>query len=104
VATVTAYASGYANQSGSTWASQTNAQGSGTTTFATWTSSTANATGSIDYNGFGTWPSIPPGSTINNVKVSVKGYCNNATRISTITHRAFIGATGQGSDATTVSK
>ena len=101
---VTAYASGSTNETGAaTWASQSNAYGSTSATFATWTNSTNGATASIDYNGFGTWSSIPDGSTINNVTVTIKGYVNNTSRILAPTARLYIGSTPKGSGATTLS-
>lgn len=96
MAQLTAYASGYTNQTGSTWATQTNAQGSTAATFATFTSSVSSATGSISYNGFGTWSGIPADSTINSVVVTIKGYVNNTSRCLAPQAQLYIGATAKG--------
>ena len=103
MAVLTSYATGYTNQTGTTWANQANATGSTTSTYATWTNSTNGGTGSISYNGFGTWSDIPEGSVINSVSVTIKGYVNNSSRIASQSARLFIGATAKGTGVTTLS-
>jgi hypothetical protein len=63
---------------GTGWVNPTNAQGGDDSTFATWTSSTADAVSApLVVSNFGTWSGIPAGSTIPKITVRVKGYVNH---------------------------
>jgi len=56
------------------WVNPSNAVGADNSTYATWTSSTANAVSSPLEVGFGTFTAVPPDATNISVRVRVKGY------------------------------
>src|SRR5665811_1076322 len=83
------------NATGSTWATITNAQGSTTVTYATFTSSVSSATGTVDCTSYD-FSAIPAGSTITAVSVVTRGYVNNTTRCAAPQAQLFDGATAIG--------
>jgi hypothetical protein len=87
--------------SGTNWVNPTNATGSPNDNYATWTNNQRSTTATLTVGGFGTWASIPAGSTINSVTITVQHHESHvATPVASITGQAFLGATGQGSPTT----
>jgi hypothetical protein len=81
-----------------TWATATNAVGSGATTYAVWTSSTDGGEGYLDCSVDLT--SVPSGATIDLVTISVRHKIANAARMDAAVAQAFSGGTGIGSPST----
>lgn len=72
------------------------APGTNTDTYAVWSQSGSFAVGWMELGGYD-FSSIPAGSVINSVTLTVRQMVNNASRIPTVSFQAFDGATAIGS-------
>lgn len=82
------------------WTNTANAVDGGTSTFASWASTTANATSTTYLDGFGTWGDIPTGSTITSVSATLKGYASATARMLAPQAQLLIGSTSKSSTVT----
>lgn len=73
--------------SGTTWATLASAEGSGASTYATWTTSTANATSTWEGNGFAV--TLPSGAVVDSVFCEVQHKESNTTLVSAVTGQLF---------------
>lgn len=83
--TLTAVFAGTATAAAGTWTSVTNAQSTNNSTYATWSHSTRRDVGTIRLSNFGTFASIPAGSTITDVSISAWCFVSNTTNITPVT-------------------
>lgn len=81
-----------------TWSGLANSQGSGTGTYATWTSTTRRGTATWQGASFGL--SVPAGAQISDVLVEVQHHESSVSNIATVTGQLFISGTAVGSPTT----
>lgn len=98
ISTAALYA-GAANSVSGPWANLPGAVGPTLGDYATWTSSTAGDTATLDLTGFGA-DTILPGSTVQSVTVAVRHHESDTTAIASLQAQLYIGATPLGSLAT----
>lgn len=82
-----------------TWSSLANSQGSGASTYATWTHSSRRDTGTWQGAGFD-FSAVPAGATIDNVLVEVQHKESSTTNITPVTGQLFVNGTAVGSAVT----
>ena len=80
------------------WTNLSNAEGSTTSTYASSVNITSGAVGTWTGASFGL--SVPAGSTITSVDVSISHYESNTTRVASVTGQLFNGSTALGSPST----
>lgn len=102
VTTSALVASGTPSTTGTTWANTTNVNGTNNAAFATWTSSSSGASGSITPSGYGAQAAMGGSApvSVDSVDVTVYAYVSNATRVSSISVQLTDGGTPIGSPQT----
>ena len=75
-----------------TWTTAANATGDTTGTYATWTSNASGGSASLDLSGFD-FSTIPAGSTVNSVTITVRSWVNNVARVTSQAAQLMDGAT-----------
>jgi lysophospholipase L1-like esterase len=96
VTTTAALYAGAAASVAQTWTTPTNAVGSTTGTYATFTSAVPNVAPVIEVSSFGAQAAVPSGSTINSVTVTVRHFVNSVAAYTTESAQLYAGATAKG--------